>query len=119
MGLPAAFATFAGMIYHLALPEEWEAGMNKGQYAPGPYAEEGFIHCSTEAQVLPTANFIFTTQEKLVVLHLVEKRLDDLRWEAGPDGQEFPHVYHKIPVEIVESLTLLTRDEDGKWVWEK
>jgi len=110
------------MIYHLCTPEHWETVLDKHDDYTHPTLEtEGFIHCSTLEQVVPTATLHFADATELLVLHIIDKRIKDkLKMEPARDGQLFPHVYGTIPLEAVETLTLLVRDEPGaEWDWQK
>ena len=44
------------MILHIAKREEWEEAVRRGSYAPASLHGEGFIDCSTPAQVIDPAN---------------------------------------------------------------
>jgi uncharacterized protein (DUF952 family) len=88
------------VIYHLVAREEWSAATHAGSYAPPSLAAEGFIHCSTLAQLAATANAIFQGNHDLVVLCIEESRLSArLRFEPPADasdaraGELFPHLY--------------------------
>ncbi len=95
-------------IFHLALIDEWDRAVANG----GPYerstigrslAEEGFIHCSTAAQVVTTAERFYSQRDDVLVLEIdptrlgVEVRHEDL---VGA-GEEFPHVYGPLPLAAV------------------
>ncbi len=41
----------ATRIYHFALPQEWEAAQGAASYAPSAFADDGFIHLATQAQI--------------------------------------------------------------------
>lgn len=92
-------------IHHLALRREWEAAVAAG----GPYDrstlgvalhEQGFIHCSFEAQVRATAELIYPGRSDVVVLTIDPARLDaDVRIESG-----FPHVYGPLPLDAMVAV---------------
>jgi uncharacterized protein (DUF952 family) len=44
------------MICHIVKRSEWMLAVARGTYAPTSLRDEGFIHCSTIAQVIDTAN---------------------------------------------------------------
>lgn len=93
-------------ILHLTERPLWEAARARGTYEISTRGrtlqEEGFIHCSTRAQLPRTAGF-FEGVDDLVVLVVDPARLDvPLKYEAAkPGGEEFPHVYGPIPVDAV------------------
>ena len=101
------------MILHITSKQEWLAAQTKGEYIAPSLASEGFIHCSTEKQVLNVANAFYRGQTGLVLLKLDETRLrSEVKWEApaGPPADNiseadlFPHVYGPINLEAVVSV---------------
>ena len=89
-------------------------------YAPDSLRSEGFIHCSTLAQVIDTANRFYRGQRDLVVLYIDESQLTaELKYEAPamPRGEGagdlFPHLYGKLNVEAVERVVELRCEADG------
>ncbi|MFE0356409.1 DUF952 domain-containing protein [Streptomyces nigra] len=97
-------------ILHLTERSLWEAVRERGAYEISTRGrtlqEEGFIHCSTRAQLPKVAAFLYGTYDgpdDLVVLVVDPERLDvPLRYEAvEPGGEEFPHVYGPLPVGAV------------------
>ena len=95
----------AGEILHIATPSEWAAATRTGQIAPPSLATEGFVHCSTRAQLAGTLDRHFAGAGPLVLLALDEAAIaPDLRWEEGMPGERFPHVYAAIPVTAVVAV---------------
>ncbi|MEV8090201.1 DUF952 domain-containing protein [Streptomyces nigra] len=97
-------------ILHLTERSLWEAARERGAYEISTRGrtlqEEGFIHCSTRAQLPKVAAFLYGTYDgpdDLVVLVVDPERLDvPLRYEAVESGgEEFPHVYGPLPVGAV------------------
>ena len=97
-------------ILHLTERSHWEAARERGAYEISTRGrtlqEEGFIHCSTRAQLPKVAAFLYGTYDgpdDLVVLVVDPERLDvPLRYEAvEPGGEEFPHVYGPLPAGAV------------------
>ncbi|KUL69914.1 MULTISPECIES: DUF952 domain-containing protein [unclassified Streptomyces] len=97
-------------ILHLTERSLWEAARERGAYEISTRGrtlqEEGFIHCSTRAQLPAVAAFLYGSydgSDDLVVLVVDPERLDvPLRYEAvKPGGEEFPHVYGPLPVSAV------------------
>ena len=94
--------------------------LGRRTYAPDSLRSEGFIHCSTPAQVIDTANRFYRGQDDLVVLHIDESRLTaELKYEASAmahgeaAGELFPHLYGKLNVEAVERVVELRCEADG------
>ena len=113
------------MIYHITTRRAWRAAQEGGSYEAESLASEGFIHCSTRAQLLGVANSIYRGRQDLIVLCLDETALDaELRWEAPahPPGSDwpqsveealFPHIYGAITLNAVVEVLPLREGEDG------
>ena len=100
------------MLFHIAEPDAWEAAQSTGSYAAESLIVEGFIHCSTLAQVLDTAKRYYVGRTGLVLLDVEERGLD-VRWEQASSGEKFPHVYGRIPLHSVASARPLEPDASG------
>jgi uncharacterized protein (DUF952 family) len=76
---------------------------------------EGFIHCSTAAQVEATANRIFRGSGDLLLLVIDPARLTaPLKYERATDvGDEFPHVFGTIDLAAVVGTVALPEGPDG------
>jgi uncharacterized protein (DUF952 family) len=71
------------MILHIVKRGEWDEAVRRGRYAPESLRVEGFIHCSTRAQVIATANRFYRGQRDLVVVWIEEERVTaEVKWEA-------------------------------------
>ena len=83
------------LIYKVLLPSEWAEFGRQGQFDGSPFdVSSGFIHCSSSVQVGATALRVFPDEPELVVVALETEVLGDaVRWEPGPSGEMFPHVY--------------------------
>lgn len=97
-------------ILHLTERSLWEAARAQGAYTMSTrgrtLAEEGFIHCSTRAQLPAVARFLYGSYDgpdELVVLVIDPERLDaPVKYEVpAPGAEAFPHVYGPIPVAAV------------------
>jgi uncharacterized protein (DUF952 family) len=113
------------MIYHITSRTAWNEARERGDYRAESLETEGFIHCSTEHQVVPVAENFFKGQEGLLLL-VIETTLltSDLKWEPPAEGtpppgvQEddlFPHVYGPINLEAVVQVFDLHSNPDGKY----
>jgi uncharacterized protein (DUF952 family) len=92
-------------IFHLATPGEWVAAQAAGSVAPPSLATEGFVHCSTAAQLDDTIERHFAGVDDLVLLRLRPDGLGDaLRWEESRPGEVFPHVYRAIHLDEVREV---------------
>jgi uncharacterized protein (DUF952 family) len=55
-------------ILHITRRLQWETAKNLGSYRGDTLDTEGFIHCSTAAQMIGSANRFFKGQQDLVIL---------------------------------------------------
>jgi uncharacterized protein (DUF952 family) len=110
------------MIFHIVKRTEWAIAVERRSYAAGSLLSEGFIHCSTLAQVIDTANRFYRGQDGLVVLCIDESRLrSDLKYEAPAMmrgetvGSLFPHLYGELNVDAVVRVVELPCESDGSF----
>ncbi len=98
------------MILHITSKQEWLEAQTRGAYIAPSLQTEGFIHCSTEKQVLHVANAFYRGRSDLVLLVIDESKLaSELKWEApaGPPAKgisvsdSFPHVFGPISLAAV------------------
>jgi uncharacterized protein (DUF952 family) len=96
--------------------------LGRRTYAPDSLRSEGFIHCSTLAQVIDTANRFYRGQQDLLVLCIEESRLTaELKYEAPAMPRDeaadelFPHLYGELNVEAVERVVDLPCEADGSF----
>jgi uncharacterized protein (DUF952 family) len=113
------------LIYHITARAAWVAAQGQGRYSAPSLASEGFMHCSTRAQVVPVAEKFYKGQAGLVLLVIDPARLvSPLKWEAPSDGTpppgvaadgRFPHIYG--PLNLNAVVRVLDFAADGKGVF--
>ncbi len=115
------------LIYHITSPSAWAEAQVRGEYHAPSLSVEGFIHCSTLAQVLPVAENFYKGQTGLIVLVIDPTRLTSrLQWEApservpSPAGvaesQKFPHIYGPLNLNAVTKTINLETNADGRFI---
>jgi uncharacterized protein (DUF952 family) len=93
-------------VYHLLTKKQWEKAKEMGFYVPDSLEKDGFIHCSTKKQVLPTAERRFQGRKDLLLLAINPKRVkakivfEDLKGM----GEKHPHIYGKLSLDEIESV---------------
>ena len=102
------------MILHIARREEWEAAQAAGDYRADTLLTEGFIHCSTPAQVLGPANALFHGQSDLMLLVIEPARLAARLEEGGLVAQDSVE-QDSGPEKHIYSLTAAGRAELADW----
>ena len=113
------------MIYHITSRTAWNQARQRGDYRAASLETEGFIHCSTDKQVIPVAEKFYKGQADLLLLVIEPERLtSDLKWEAPAEGTPppgvaegdlFPHIYGPINLEAVVRVLDLQSAPDGKY----
>jgi len=114
------------MIFHIASRNAWNEARARGDYRAESLDTEGFIHCSTEEQVIPVAENFFKGQSSLLLLVIEPERLtSELKWEPPadgspppgvPEGDLFPHIYGPVNLDAVVKVFDLQANPDGKFV---
>jgi uncharacterized protein (DUF952 family) len=100
------------IILHITRREEWEKAKISRFYRGDTLDLEGFIHCSTQTQVIKVANFRFRNQGDLVVLCIDSQKVEaSIRYEGVEDL--FPHVYGALNVDAVLKVVEFAPGEDG------
>ncbi|MDQ3469282.1 MAG: DUF952 domain-containing protein [Actinomycetota bacterium] len=107
-------------LFHLALGDEWRAAADSGEaYRRSTIGrsldEEGFIHCSFADQVQATADRFYGDRDDVVLLTIDQAKLRaDVRVEAVPGGERFPHLYGPLPVDAVTRVAAVPLGTDGR-----
>ena len=84
-------------IYHIVLPENWEAVKNNSTYSAESLKTEGFIHCSYDHQLDGVIERYYSSATELVILKLdVDKLRSKLVSEPSTGGEIYPHIYGPI-----------------------
>ena len=105
--LPAGFSN--EIIYHITTTDAWKFAKEVGYYEAESLVTEGFIHCSTAAQVAGTLKRFFAGQTNLVKLIINPSKLtNELKYEVAPSlNIAFPHVYGVINLDaVIEVINL-------------
>jgi uncharacterized protein (DUF952 family) len=113
------------MIYHITSRSAWGEARQAGEYRAESLTTEGFIHCSTNSQILPVVEKYYMGQQDLLLLVIEPEQLSsDLKWEPPsggtpppgvPEGDLFPHIYGPINLEAVVKTVDLTSHPDGHY----
>jgi uncharacterized protein (DUF952 family)/RimJ/RimL family protein N-acetyltransferase len=101
-------------ILHIVQRADWEAAAACGEYRPPSLGTEGFIHCSTERQVVAVADLLFRGRPDLVLLVIDERKLPPVvKYEGGLRAGPFPHVYGPLPAKAVVAVLPFPCGPDG------
>jgi uncharacterized protein (DUF952 family) len=112
------------MIYHITSRRAWQEAQPRGEYRTDSLKSEGFIHCSTQTQVLPVAEKYYKGQQDNLLLVIDPSLLtSELRWEPPsggtppgvPEGELFPHIFGPINLDAVVKVYALESNPDGSY----
>lgn len=104
-------------IYHIATEADW--GLRAETYAPEGWRDEGFIHCSTDEQLVRVANRFFAGRCDLVLLTIDPSQLSALVvWEDGEgSGEDFPHIYGAVETAAIAAAEPFQCGPEGTFDW--
>ncbi len=96
---------------------DWETAVSNPPYRADSLKTEGFIHCSTLAQVLGPANEFYHGQTGLVVLVIESDKVAPkiVYEDCYETGQQFPHIYGPLNVEAVVQVVDFPPNADGSF----
>lgn len=101
-------------IFHITPRQDWEKAKLAGIYRADSLETEGFIHCSTSAQVVRTANLWFKNQTNLLLLFIDSDRVkSEIRYDAVGENQTFPHIYGALNTDAVFKVVEFEPGENG------
>ncbi len=103
------------MLYHITTRDEWAEAEIQKIYRPPSLTTEGFIHLSTDKQLLRSADRFYTGKPDLLVVAINEKRLDEQLKYEGAEGDSFPHLYGPLNLDAVVEVVALPSLEGGEF----
>ena len=103
-------------IYKICGRSEWQAAGREGLYRGSDVDErDGFIHFSTAAQAVETAEKHFAGQRDLMLIAVETEKLGAaLKWEPSRGGALFPHLYAALPMSAVHWARPLPDETAGR-----
>jgi uncharacterized protein (DUF952 family) len=90
-------------IYHFIRTAELDQCLRDGELRVSSLDSLGFIHCSTQEQVVKVANFLDPKRDDLVLLEIDEaKVIANVVYENLEGGDKlFPHVYGPLNADAI------------------
>jgi len=103
------------MILHITTRKQWEDARLLGIYKDSSLADEGFIHCSTQAQILRSANEYYQGQSNLLLLCISASKVKApiLFEDSYQKGESFPHIYGSLNLDAVVREIDFPTNADG------
>lgn len=105
--------TTGEVLYHLAEAKIWEAQQALPLYQPMDFEREGFVHCSTAAQLPGTAARFYAGREDMYLLTLDPQALPVVYENLEGGAMMFPHVYQPLPKSAVQAVQKVQMDAQG------
>jgi uncharacterized protein (DUF952 family) len=109
------------VIYHAALPADWEAAVQAGRYEVSTrrrtLADEGFIHAAFERQLEGVLNRYYTDVDEVVLLVIDRGTVGAPVIDEMVAGERFPHIYGALPVTAVVDAVPWRRELGKQWEW--
>lgn len=100
-------------LYHLAEGDVWERQQAADLYQPTDFEREGFVHCSTAAQLPGTAGRFYAGRQDMYLLTLDPQALPVVYENLEGGEMLFPHVYQPLPKSAVQSAQKVQIDGQG------
>jgi uncharacterized protein (DUF952 family) len=101
------------MIFHITTLTELNSSKISGYYSPLGFEKEGFIHCSTQDQVVTVANRFYKGKSGLVLLRintaLIKSKIVFENLEGGTIN--YPHIYGLIPLCAIEGYSPIAQEQ--------
>lgn len=103
------------MILHIIPHVDWNNAQVRGLYQATSLEREGFIHCSTLAQVLTSAGTYFRGVGGLALLVIDPARVAApiVYEDSYGTGQQYPHIYGPLNLDAVERVLDFPVRPDG------
>lgn len=112
------FISMEQFVYHITLKDTWKDAQKTGFFTESSLKDQGFIHFSTKAQVVQTANKFYHGIQGLILLEVdCQKLPEKMVYEEAEPGAWFPHFYAPLPVDSVCRVMDFTPDSNGSFTW--
>ena len=105
------------MILHITTRSQWEKAISLGIYCDSSLEDEGFIHCSTQKQILRSANEYYHGQSDLLLLCISASKVEApiVYEDSYKKGEFFPHIYGTLNLDAVIHAFDFPPNRDGSF----
>jgi len=106
------------VIFKIVHSEEWHTAKVAGVYSGSAKDKsDGFLHFSTEEQLMGTLTRYYAGADDLILVAVDEGTLDNvLKYEPSTAGALYPHLYGDLPLSAVTRARPIARDKEGKFI---
>jgi len=105
MFIPHPSSFLFPMLLHITPAAQWQQAQQDGAYRAESLATEGFIHCSTIAQIDWVVDKFYKGQTNLRLLYIDPDKVEpEIRYEevvGVPVENHFPHIYGALNLDAV------------------
>ena len=107
----------AHMILHITTRIQWEKAILLGTYCDSSLEDEGFIHCSTQQQILRSANNYYHGQSDLLLLCISSSKVEApiVFEDSYKKGAAYPHIYGSLNLDAVIQTFDFPTNTDGSF----
>ena len=105
------------LIFKVVPRAEWQS--SSGDYHGSAHDQaDGFLHFSTQAQLLETLRRYYAGQDDLILVAVDAGALGTaLKWEYSPSrGEDFPHLYGALSCDAMKWARPIVKDAAGNFV---
>lgn len=104
-------------IYKILRLAEWDVFSADGIFSGSPVDhKDGYIHLSTQSQLQDTLDKHYTDNTDIIITEVTAGDIaDDLRYEVSRGGDEFPHLYASLNMDVVHRHWRLTPNSAGRY----
>jgi uncharacterized protein (DUF952 family) len=105
------------MILHITTRKQWEEAISLGIYTDSSLVEEGFIHCSTQQQILRSANRYYHGRSDLLLLCIALSKIEApiIFEDSYQKGEAYPHIYGSLNLDAVMYAFEFPTNTDGSF----
>ncbi len=107
------------LVFKIMGESDYARAQAEGAVRPSPIdLVDGYIHLSTEDQLLDTARLHFAGRDDLVAVGFDAGALGPaLKWQASRGGALFPHYYGALSMGLARTARRLARHDDGSFAF--
>jgi uncharacterized protein (DUF952 family) len=106
------------VIFKIVHAVEWNAAVSSGIYdGSATDKADGFLHFSTEAQLMGTLRRYYAGADDLILVAVDADVLGSaLKYEVSTGGAPYPHLYGDMPLSAVKWSRPIRRDAQGEFI---
>jgi uncharacterized protein (DUF952 family) len=106
------------VIFKIVHTDEWRAAESSGVYGGSAKDKaDGFLHFSTEEQVMGTLNRYYAGANDLILVAVDTNSLGDaVKYEPSTAGALYPHLHGDLPLNAVKWSRPIARDAEGAFL---